>query len=139
MLQLPVRSQGIAIGRPVDLIVDPDGRILGVDVLCRDERHRFLPLAAAEVLDDEIRVESALMLLEDRELAFYRERGRTLAGLRGSQVLAGDKPVGPLRDVVVGDGGAIEAVLVGENGTSRRIPFGDGVRFGDGRRRAPAA
>jgi len=72
---------GIAIGRPVDLIVDPDGRILGVDVLCRDEQHRFLPLAAAEVLDDEIRVDSALTLLEHRELAFYRERGRALAGL----------------------------------------------------------
>lgn len=139
MLQLPVRSQGIAIGRPVDLIVDPDGRILGVDVLCRDERHRFLPLAAAEVLEDEIRVESPLTLLEGRELDFYRQRGRTLAGLRGSPVLEGDKPAGPLRDVVMGDGGAIEAVLVGENGTSRRIPFGDGVRFGDGRRRAPAA
>ena len=139
LLQLPVRLHGIAIGRPVDLIVDPDGRILGVDVLCRDEQHRFLPLAAAEVLEDEIRVESALTLLEDRELAFYRERGRTLAGLRGSPVLAGDKPVGPLRDVVVGDGGAIEAVIVGENGTSRRIPFGADVRFGDGRRRAPAA
>lgn len=139
MLQLPVRSQGIAIGRPVDLIIDPDGRILGVDVLCRDERHRFLPLAAAELLEDEIRVESPLTLLEGRELDFYRQRGRTLAGLRGSPVLEGDKPAGPLRDVVVGDGGAIEAVLVGENGTSRRIPFGDGVRFGDGRRRAPAA
>ena len=139
LLQLPVRLHGIAIGRPVDLIVDPDGRILGVDVLCRDERHRFLPLAAAEVLDDEIRVESALMLLEDRELAFYRERGRTLTGLRGSTVLRGDKPAGPLRDVVVGEDGAIEALLVGENGTSRRIPFGTDVRFGDGRRRAPAA
>ncbi len=139
LLQLPIRQHGIAIGRAVDLIVDPDGRILGVDVLCRDEQHRFLPLAAAEVLDDEIRVESALTLLEDRELAFYRQRGRTLAGLRGAPVLQGDKLEGPLRDVVVGEGGAIEALVVGENGTSRRIPFGADVRFGDGRRRAPAA
>ena len=59
--------------------------------------------------------------------------------MRGATVLEGDKPVGPLRDVVLGDGGAIEAVVVGENGTSRRIPFGVDVRFGDGRRRAPAA
>jgi hypothetical protein len=136
LLQLPVRLHGIAIGRPVDLIVDPDGKILGVDVLCRDDQHRFLPLAAAEVLDEEIRVDSALMLLEGRELEFYRQRGRTLAGLRGAPVLHGDKPAGPLRDVVVGEGGSIEAVVVGENGTSRRIPFGADVRFGDGRRSA---
>jgi hypothetical protein len=139
LLLLPIRLHGMAIGRAVDLIVDPDGRILGVDVLCRDEQHRFLPLAAAELLEDEIRVESALTLLEDRELAFYRARGRTLTGLRGSTVLHGDKPAGPLRDVVVGDGGAIKALVVGENGASRRIPFGTDVRFGDGRRRAPAA
>ena len=136
LLQLPVRLQGIAIGRPVDLIVDPDGKVLGVDVLCRDDVHRFLPLAAAEVLDDEIRLESPLMLLEGRELEFYRERGRTLAGMRGAPVLRGDKPAGLLRDLVVGEGGAIEAVVVGENGASTRIPFGDDVRFGDGRRTA---
>jgi hypothetical protein len=139
LLHLPVRSNGIEIGRPVDLILDPEGRVIGVDVLCKDSVHRFLPFGAAELLDDEIRLGSALALLEDRDLAFYRERGRTLAGLRGATVLHGDKPAGPLRDLVVGSGGAIEAVVVGDNGSSRQIPFGADVRFGDRERRAPAA
>lgn len=139
LLQLPVRLNGIAIGRPVDLILDPEGRVIGVDVLCKDAIHRFLPLGAAEVLDDEIKLDSSLALLEDRDLAFYREHGRTLAGLRGATVLHHDKPAGPLRDLVVGSGGAIEAVVVGDNGSTRRIPFDADVRFGDRERRAPAA
>ena len=48
LLRLPVRTNGIEIGRPVDVIVDPArNRALGFDVLCRDESHRFLPLSAA--------------------------------------------------------------------------------------------
>jgi hypothetical protein len=139
LLQLPVRLNGISIGRPVDLILDPEGRVIGIDVLCGDEIHRFLPLGAAEVLDDEIKLDSSLALLEDRDLAFYREHGRTLASLRGSTVLHRDKPAGPLRDLVVGPGGAIDALVVGDNASTRRIPFGADVRFGDRERRAPAA
>ena len=48
LFRLPVKTNGIEIGRPVDLIVDPArNRALGFDVLCRDESHRFLPLTAA--------------------------------------------------------------------------------------------
>jgi len=82
LLRLPVRTNGIEIGRPVDLIVDPVlNRALGLDVLCRDESHRFLPLTAAVVDDAQITVESALMLLAEDQLAFYRTRGRSLREL----------------------------------------------------------
>ena len=43
LLALPVRLHGIQLGRPVDLLLDRDAqRIVGLDVLCGDEVHRFL-------------------------------------------------------------------------------------------------
>jgi hypothetical protein len=51
-------------------------------------------------------------MLEEAELAFYRDRASTLTGLRGAELERGGRPVGRLRDVVVGDGGALESVLV---------------------------
>ena len=50
LLRFPVRLDGMDVGRAVDLIIDPaHARAVGLDVLCRDDVHRFLPLAAAEV------------------------------------------------------------------------------------------
>jgi hypothetical protein len=83
LLQLPVRVRGIQLGRPVDLILDEQGaRAIGLDVLCGDDTHRFLPLAAVEVHEDHIGVNSALTLLTQSELDFYRGRGSTLRDLR---------------------------------------------------------
>jgi hypothetical protein len=91
LLRRPVRLNGIRLGRPVDLILDAPGkRVLGFDVLCGDGSHRFLPIAAARAFPDQIAVRSALMLLDEEELAFYRERGTTLTALRadgGSDVV----------------------------------------------------
>ena len=57
VLALPVRMHGIGLGRSVDLIVDVDvRRVLGFEVRCGDETHRFLPLAAARVYKDQIAV-----------------------------------------------------------------------------------
>ena len=82
LLRLPVRTNGIEIGRPVDLIVDPLGnRVLGFDVLCRDESHRFLPLTAALIDDEQIAVGSPLLLLAEDQLDFYRTRGKSLREL----------------------------------------------------------
>ena len=82
LLRLPVRTNGIEIGRPVDLIVDPvRNRALGFDVLCRDESHRFLPLSAAAFDDEQIVVGSALMLLAEDQLDFYRTRAKSLREL----------------------------------------------------------
>ena len=82
LLRFPVRTNGIEIGRAVDVIVDPvRSRALGFDVLCRDDSHRFLPFTAAEIDDEAIAVESALVLLAEDQLDFYRKRARSLREL----------------------------------------------------------
>ena len=102
LLRRPVRLRGIQLGRAVDLILDAAGRrALGFDVLCGDGEHRFLPLSAAEPHPDQITVRSALSLLDTAELAFYRERGTTLAALRLEE----------LDDVVLGAGGEVRERL----------------------------
>jgi hypothetical protein len=126
LLRLPVRLRGIAIGRPVDVILDLDGRrALGLDLLCRDETHRFLPLSAASVAADEIAVSSALTLLSADELAFYRRQARTLRDMRGARVRRGRRDAGRLQDVLIGADGEITDVVV-EGG--RRVPVGDAVQ-----------
>jgi hypothetical protein len=83
LLRRPVRVRGIQLGRAVDLILDESGRrVLGLDVLCGDGEHRFLPIAAAEAAPGRIDVHSALTLLDPDQLAFYRRHGTTLTSLR---------------------------------------------------------
>ena len=139
LLRKRVTMHGIPLGRPVDVIVDPGGRALGLDVLCRDEIHRFLPLAAAEVGAEEIMVSSPLTLLEDAELAFYRKRGTTLNSLRGGTVMRGETPVGKLDDLELTSDGAVAAVLLRDGESRRRMPFASDVRLSPASRRAPAA
>ena len=123
LLRLPVRVHGIQLGRPVDVILDgePRPRAVGFEVLCGDQGRRFLPLAAARIDRDQIGVESTLMLLEGSALRYYRDRGRTLANARGSEVARAGKMLGVLHDLVVAADGTIETVVVGENGDERRI------------------
>ena len=79
LLQLPVRADGIRLGRCVDVVLDEDGeRVVGVVVACGDGSERFLVLDTAEVRDGEIAVSSALLLLEDVD--FYRKRGQPVGG-----------------------------------------------------------
>ena len=123
VLGLPVRTHGIRLGYAVDLLVDLDAsRALGLDVLCGDGGHRFLPLAAARVREDEIEIGSALILLDEAELAFYRSRAAALSALRGVELERGGEPVGRLLDVVVGERGELDAVLVGDGETLERVP-----------------
>lgn len=130
LLQLPVRLHGIQLGRPTDLILDLHAeRALGLDVLCGDEVHRFLPLAAATVDDAEIVVTSALTLLEEAELAFYRDRASVLSALRGSTLVRDGHRIGRLRDVVV-SGGRLEAVVVeDDDGELQVLEPDDGLRL----------
>jgi uncharacterized protein YrrD len=82
LLHLPVRLDGIRLGRSVDVVFDDEGeRVVGVVVSCGDASERFLVLDTAEVRDGEIVVSSALLLLEDVD--FYRQRGKSLSALRG--------------------------------------------------------
>jgi hypothetical protein len=115
-LLLPVQLRGILLGRPIDILLDLDHwNVLGFAVLCGDESRRFLPLAASQVLDDEIAVGSALMLLED--IGFYEQRGVSFRSLLGTE-LGG----GIVRDAWFTSGGAVAELGVEIDGALRRIP-----------------
>jgi hypothetical protein len=82
VLSLPVRLHGIQLGRPVDALVDPNvDRLLGFEVLCGDDTERFLPFAVARLRPAEIAIDSALTLIDERNLDFYRRRSRRLSEL----------------------------------------------------------
>jgi hypothetical protein len=80
LLSLPVRMHGIQLGTPVEALLDERAdRLLGFEVLCGDGARRFLPFAVARVQADEIMLESALTLIDERDLGFYRRHSRRLA------------------------------------------------------------
>ena len=82
LLGLPVRLHGIELGRPVGVLVDLDtDRVLGFEIKCGDEALRFLPFAVAELRPDELGLTSALTLIDERDLEFYRRRSRRLPEL----------------------------------------------------------
>jgi sporulation protein YlmC with PRC-barrel domain len=140
LLRLPVRLRGIDLGHAVDVILDPEGRrVLGLDVLCKDDSHRFLPLTAAEVGLDEIAVPSALMLLASDELAFYRKSASTLRLLRGAAVQRNGEIVGRLEDVTVSPNGTIATLIVDNGDGLRSYALDDTVRIAADPRRASAA
>jgi hypothetical protein len=116
-LQLPVRLHGIQLARPTDLLLDLEaGQALGFVVLCGDESVRFLPYGAAQPREEEIAVQSALMLLEDVD--FYEKRGVSYRSLLGGEV----DGRGALRDVLLGDGGRLETLELADEGRLRRVP-----------------
>jgi hypothetical protein len=85
VLALPVRMHGIHLGTPVDALLDPaTNRVLGFEILCGDGARRFLPFAVASVRANEIVVDSALTLIDERDSDYYRRHGRRLvdAGYR---------------------------------------------------------
>lgn len=130
LLALPVRLHGIQLGRPVDLLLDREVlRAVGLDVVCGDEVHRFLPLPTAAVLDEEIAIRSPLVLLEEDELDFYRSRAFTLSSLRGRSVERDGGEVGTLRDVVLASDGKLKALLLDVGGETDRLRFDDSVRL----------
>jgi hypothetical protein len=124
LLALPVRLHGIQLATPVDVLLDRDGlRAVGLDLLCGDEVHRFLPLATAAIDDEQISVLSALVLLEEDGLDFYRKRTLALRALRGGAVAQRGKDLGRLVDVVIGAAGELRAVVVEQNGRKSRLPY----------------
>lgn len=133
LLALPVRLHGVQLGRPVDLLLDRNTlRTVGLDVLCGDEVHRFLPLPTASVSDDEIAILSPLVLLEQDELHFYRSKTFALSTLRGRTVERKGRDLGALGDVVVDAAGELVAVMV----AGTRIASDGELRFAANRRSA---
>jgi hypothetical protein len=135
LLRFPVRLDGMDVGRAVDLILDPlQGRALGLDVLCRDEVHRFLPLAAAEVGESEIRLSSAFALIDATGFDFYRGRTSSLRTIKGMHVARGKRDLGSIRDVVVSPAGDIEAFVVDSGEDGMAVPVEPGLSIdGNGR------
>jgi hypothetical protein len=127
LLALPVQLHGIELGRPVDLLLERDTfQTVGLDVLCGDDVHRFLPLPTAVLGDWKLTIHSPLVLLEEDELDFYRSRTFALSSLRGRAVSSSGGVAGTLRDVVVAPDGKLIAVVL-ESG--ERLPFDPTLRF----------
>jgi sporulation protein YlmC with PRC-barrel domain len=83
LLNKRVVTGGIELGRVVDVILDENtDREIGLDVRCKDGVNRFLPIATADVGEEDVVVETPLVLLEADQLAFYRTRGRALRSSR---------------------------------------------------------
>ena len=126
LLALPVRLHGIPLGRPVDVLIDlRERKAVGLDVLCRDEVHRFLPLQTAVVSDQEIAIRSPFLLLEEDELAFYQARTAPLTALRGMAVRRPHRELGALDDVVVASDGSLVAVVIDDH----ELSFDDQVEI----------
>jgi uncharacterized protein YrrD len=137
LLGLPVRLHGLQLGQPTDLLLDRDGmRAVGLDIVCGDGAHRFLPLPTVAVDDGAIAITSPLVLLEADELSFYRSRSFALSALRGRPVERKSTRLGILRDVVIADDGELLALLVEHDGSTERIPFDAELRFASVRRTA---
>ena len=82
LLSLPVRMHGIHLGVPVEVLLDEHAdRVIGFEIVCGDGNRRFLPFPVARLRPDEIGLESALTLIDERELAFYRRHSRRLQEL----------------------------------------------------------
>jgi hypothetical protein len=127
VLAMPVRLHGIELGRPVDLLLDREAfRVVGLDVRCGDEVHRFLPLPTAAIADGAVTIHSPLVMLEADQLAFYRSRSFSLASLKRRPVTKKARKVGLLRDLVFLRDGALSAVLLDEG---VRVPFDGTLAF----------
>jgi hypothetical protein len=136
LLALPVRLHGIQLGRPVDLLLDREElRVLGLDVLCGDEVHRFLPLPTASVSAEAIAISSPLVLLEEDQLDFYRTRAFAFTSLRGRPVEQRGREVGALDDIVVRSDGSLHELVVTGNGETL-LAFDATVRVVAGSRSA---
>jgi hypothetical protein len=134
VLALRLRLHGIELGRPVDVLLDRETlRVVGLDVLCGDEEHRFLALPTAVVGDDGLTIHSPLVLLEEDELGFYRARAFSLQALRGEPVMRKQTSVGTLRDVVFRTDGTLLGLQL-ESG--ERIPYDPALGFATARRTA---
>jgi uncharacterized protein YrrD len=134
LLALPVRLHGIELGRPVDVLLDREAlRVVGVDVLCGDGVHRFLPLPTAAIADGALTIHSPLVLLEEDQLAFYRSRSFTRASMKRNIVMRKGRELGAIRDVIFGRDGRLLAVVIAGG---ERIPYDRSLAFAPGSRSA---
>jgi hypothetical protein len=138
LLTLAVRLRGLTLGRAIDLFLDRDDlRLVGIEVLCGDEEHRFLPVAAAKLAEEGIAINSPLVLLDAPQVDFYRSRTFSLGAIRGRPVRRRDRDIGVLRDLRLDAELAVAAIVVEADGHEEQVPFDDSIRF-DPRSRSAA-
>jgi hypothetical protein len=138
LLTMAVRLHGLALGRPVDVFLDrADLRVVGADVLCGDEEHRFLPFAAAKLDGDGIAIASPLILLDEAQLDFYRSRTFSFGAIRDRRVQRRDRDLGLLRDLRLNSDFSIAAIVVEADGAEEALPFEPSIQF-DPRSRSAA-
>lgn len=131
LMRASIRVRGIPLGRSVDAILDRGRRrVLGLEVHCGDAERRFLPFSVATLGARDLQIRSPLVLLEEQQLAFYKERGTTFRALRGLAVARRGKLLGTLKDLVLGDEGAIAEVVVATAAGARRVPYDDRTELG---------
>jgi hypothetical protein len=122
LLTLRVTHNGIDLGQAVDLLLDLDtGRAVGLEVLCRDDAIRFLPLGAGRLGREAVEVGSSLSLLDD--FAFYRARGAAFRELRGARVTRAGASLGVLADVLFAEDGSISRLLVDTRSGQTEVPL----------------
>jgi hypothetical protein len=132
VLTRAVRINGIDVGEPVDVLLDPDlGCVLGLEVHCRDGVNRFLPWLAGELDAGELSIGFPLALLDQPELAYYRERALALNVLRRLPVAGSNGGSSRIADVLVESRGRIRALVV-EDGHGERAVAPSHVRMKEG-------
>ena len=130
LLGREVRFRGIRLGVIANLLVDlPSRRALGYDVVCGDDHRRFLPMAASDIVEGHVEVQSALVLLEE---PFYRERAQSYAALRGTPVRRGALEVGLLDDLLVDAEAGLSAALIDVGGRIVEVRLDPALSFGAG-------
>jgi hypothetical protein len=121
----------IRLGVAVDALLDGlVHRLVGLDVLCGDGAHRFLPFPACDVLSTHISVDSALVFLE-RDVDFYRAGGRPFSALQGLPVRLSGLEVGSLADVLVTPAGDVKRVVASTSSGDRELEPGPGLVVGN--------
>ncbi len=115
MLARSVLVADIVVGAVVDLVLDRNvRRVLGFEVRCGDEEHRFLPFGAATATEAAVDARSPLALLDQPELAFYCANGSSLRTLRGTLARrTGNGAARPVEDLELSTEGDVTGVLLG--------------------------
>lgn len=126
-----VLYRDIRLGVVVDALLDgPVRRLVGLDVLCGDGAHRFLPFPACDVVESHIAVDSALVFLE-RDVDFYRAGGRSFSKLQRLPVRLSGIEVGTLKDIVVTPAGDVRHVVASTSSGDRELEPGPGLVVGN--------
>jgi hypothetical protein len=133
LLGLPVRVRGIQLGRAVDLLLDPARRrALGFEVLCGDERRRFLPFSTATLAEGELLVLSAFVLVDEEDAGFYRKRTVRVSSLSGLRVERGGRRLGRFHDLVLEPDGSVSALVVDSEEGLLQASCSGGLEAGGG-------